>query len=163
MASEPLGYFLTWTTYGSWLPGDERGWIKYQKGWHAPDVMRELESTDRMTENACFLGETARQLVEQQISETCLLRRWALHTVNCRSNHVHAVVSATDAMPRKVLSTLKSWTTRRLKSQVDPMRQHWWSERGSTRPLADERSLEAAIVYVLEGQDRNKQRFPGKS
>jgi hypothetical protein len=24
---EPLAYFLTWTTYGSWLPGDERGWV----------------------------------------------------------------------------------------------------------------------------------------
>ena len=23
---EPLAYFLTWTTYGTWLPGDERGW-----------------------------------------------------------------------------------------------------------------------------------------
>jgi hypothetical protein len=25
---EPLAYFLTWTTYGSWLPGDERGWVE---------------------------------------------------------------------------------------------------------------------------------------
>ena len=24
---EPLAYFLTWTTYGTWLPGDERGWV----------------------------------------------------------------------------------------------------------------------------------------
>jgi hypothetical protein len=22
---EPLAYFLTWSTYGTWLPGDERG------------------------------------------------------------------------------------------------------------------------------------------
>ncbi len=21
--NDPLGYFITWTTYGSWLPGDE--------------------------------------------------------------------------------------------------------------------------------------------
>ena len=25
---EPLAFFLTWTTYGSWLPGDERGWVE---------------------------------------------------------------------------------------------------------------------------------------
>ena len=25
---EPLAYFLTWTTYGTWLPGDERGWSR---------------------------------------------------------------------------------------------------------------------------------------
>jgi len=23
-----LGYMLTWTTYGSWLQGDERGYVK---------------------------------------------------------------------------------------------------------------------------------------
>ena len=22
---EPIAYFITWTTYGTWLPGDERG------------------------------------------------------------------------------------------------------------------------------------------
>jgi hypothetical protein len=26
---EALAYFLTWTTYGTWLPGDERGWVQY--------------------------------------------------------------------------------------------------------------------------------------
>src|SRR5262249_3307643 len=23
-----LAYFLTWTTYGTWLPGDARGWVQ---------------------------------------------------------------------------------------------------------------------------------------
>ena len=34
---EPLAYFLTWATYGTWLPGDERGWIEYRHGWKLPD------------------------------------------------------------------------------------------------------------------------------
>jgi hypothetical protein len=25
-SGEPLAYFPTWTTYGTWLPGDDRGW-----------------------------------------------------------------------------------------------------------------------------------------
>ncbi len=29
---EPLAYFLTWSTYGTWLPGDERGWITHTAG-----------------------------------------------------------------------------------------------------------------------------------
>ncbi len=37
MNDEPLGYFLTWVTYGTWLPGDERGWVEYQRGWKLPD------------------------------------------------------------------------------------------------------------------------------
>ena len=37
---EPLAFFLTWPTYGTWLPGDERGWVKYGQGWPLPDPMR---------------------------------------------------------------------------------------------------------------------------
>ena len=33
---EPLAYFLTWPTYGTWLPGDERGWVEYRHGWQLP-------------------------------------------------------------------------------------------------------------------------------
>ncbi|MGC3972040.1 MAG: hypothetical protein QM775_33275 [Pirellulales bacterium] len=29
---EPLAFFLTWTTYGTRLPGDERGWVKRGHG-----------------------------------------------------------------------------------------------------------------------------------
>ena len=34
---EPLAYFLTWPTYGTWLPGDECGWVEYRHGWQLPD------------------------------------------------------------------------------------------------------------------------------
>ena len=26
---EPLADFLTWPTYVTWLPGDQRGWVEY--------------------------------------------------------------------------------------------------------------------------------------
>jgi hypothetical protein len=34
---EPLAYFLTWTAYGSWLPGDERGWVAKPGQFRASD------------------------------------------------------------------------------------------------------------------------------
>src|SRR5271165_1258640 len=37
---EPLAYFLTWPTYGTWLPGDERGWVEYRHSWQLPDPAR---------------------------------------------------------------------------------------------------------------------------
>ena len=40
---EPLAYFLTWPTYGTWLPGDERGWVEYRHGWQLPDPARKRE------------------------------------------------------------------------------------------------------------------------
>ncbi len=26
--AKTLGYMITWTTYGTWLQGDEKGWVK---------------------------------------------------------------------------------------------------------------------------------------
>ena len=41
---DPIGYFLTWVTYGTWLPGDARGWVEYRHGWQLPDPPREIEA-----------------------------------------------------------------------------------------------------------------------
>jgi hypothetical protein len=34
-------YFLTSHTYGSWLPGDERGWVEAGATVNSPDSRRE--------------------------------------------------------------------------------------------------------------------------
>jgi hypothetical protein len=62
--ADPLAYFLTWPTYGTWLPGDERGWTQYRRGWQLPDAARELEAEARMTEDACRLDVEQRVVVE---------------------------------------------------------------------------------------------------
>src|SRR5438132_13801940 len=68
---DPLAYLLTWSTYGTWLPGDERGWIEYRHGWHLPDPARKLEAEARMSEDACRLDHEQREVVERQVAETC--------------------------------------------------------------------------------------------
>ena len=112
---DPLAYFLTWATYGTWLPGDERGWIKYRQGWQLPDSARELEAKAKMTEDACVLDRQQRDLVEQTIRDHCEIRGWQLHAVNnCRTNHLHIVVSA-KLHPDRIRTQFKAWCTRRLK------------------------------------------------
>jgi hypothetical protein len=37
---DPLALFLTWTTSGSWLPGDERGWAEKPGCFRQPDAKR---------------------------------------------------------------------------------------------------------------------------
>lgn len=162
---EPLAYFLTWPTYGTWLPGDERGWVEYRKGSQLPDPVRKREAEARMTEEACILDNEQRQLVEQTIADHCRIRGWNLHAVNCRTNHLHVVVTAPIA-PKEVQVQFKAWCTRRLKelegqrrgirSDDSSMCEQWWAERGSRRWMNDEDSLEAAILYVRDGQDQQE-------
>ena len=156
---DPLAIFLTWTTYGTWLPGDDRGWIEYRHGWKLADEARHRYASARMTEDACILTSDQRELVETTVHEHCEIRNWELFAVNCRTNHIHVVVAG-NRSPKEIRGQLKSWCTRRLKEQqrdrgVLPadIRDNWWAERGSARHLNDSNSLEAAIRYVRDAQD----------
>ena len=158
---DPLGFFLTWATYGTWLPGDERGWVWHGKGLQLPDPIRQLEAEAHMAEDACVLDPEQRSVVERTIANHCDIRGWQVHAVNCRTNHLHVVVSA-PLHPDKIRNQLKAWCTRHLKELdrsrlgaagiLHPVRDNWWAERGSRRYLGDEESLEAAILYVRDAQ-----------
>jgi REP element-mobilizing transposase RayT len=152
--SDPLAFFFTISNYGVWLPGDSRGWIEYRNGWQLPDPIRELEAKARMTETSVILNETSRNLVEAQIAETCDFRNWILQAANCRSNHMHFVISTHKVAPKIIRSTVKAWCTRRLKESIDSLRENWWAERGSIRWVFTEDSLERVILDVLQGQDQ---------
>ena len=91
---DPLAFFITWPTYGTWLPGDRRGWTEFHHGWKLP--VRELERFCRasMTERQCLLTTAERAIVVEQVAETCDHRGWELFAVDCRSNHVHVVLAA---------------------------------------------------------------------
>ena len=66
------------------------------------------------------------------------------------------VVVTADLKPKKVRDQLKAWCTRRLKEHFHErgkrVRKKWWTAGGSCRFIGDEKSLEATIRYVLEGQ-----------
>ena len=151
----PLADLLTWTTYGTWLPGDERGWVEPGKGILSPDSKRSELAQAIMIESACLLTMSQREIVERTIADHCAIRGWQLHAVNCRTNHVHAVVTA-DVAPKEALNQLKAYCTRRLKEHLYAhgydVRRKWWSEGGSKRYLNTVQALDSAIHYVLHGQ-----------
>jgi REP element-mobilizing transposase RayT len=151
---DPLAFFITWPTYGTWLPGDERGWIEYQHGWQLPNKNLENHCRACMTEKQCLLTNLEREIVLQQILETCEFRKWHHLASDCRSNHAHIVIGAVNTNPKKIRADIKAWCTRRLRERSRPEQENWWAERGSIRFVWDEESLSRVIQYVTEAQDR---------
>jgi REP element-mobilizing transposase RayT len=158
--NEPLAYLLTWTCYGTWLHGDRRGSIDSKHNAFGTPFVR---GSQRRAETALKslqslpveLADTAREIVRDTIVEHCRLRKWTMHAVNVRSNHVHVVVSAMATAPERVMSQLKAWSTRRLREggQFAP-EQPVWTRHGSTRYLWHESSVAGAIRYVNEMQGK---------
>jgi hypothetical protein len=108
--STPLAYHITRTTYGTWLAGDARGWVEAgTPGVQPPDPAQAYAARRRMTAVAVTLSGEQRAVVEQTVRRHCTLRRWELHALNVRSNHIHLVVTAPEIKPEVVLSQLKAW------------------------------------------------------
>ncbi|HYV37881.1 MAG TPA: transposase [Gemmataceae bacterium] len=155
----PLAYFLTWTTYATWLPGDERGWVK--KGtWsvQAPDPTWVDTAERAVTESPVILTLPQRKIVDDVLVKHCQMRRWHLHARNVRTNHVHAVVTA--AIDGEIVrSQLKAWSSRRLSEHAGLSGQgkngqkRWWTEGGDIEWVRDDEHLYNVIRYVAELQD----------
>jgi REP element-mobilizing transposase RayT len=151
-----IAFFSTWTTYGTWLPGDPRGWYQRGRGLREPDALRHFEAALRMAERALTLDAEQRRLVEKTIADHCAIRKWVLHSVNCRSNHVHVAVTAPGRKIEVPREQFKAWCTRRLKeleqARRSLVRENWWTERGWDEYIDDEDALADVNIYVLEGQ-----------
>lgn len=161
--AHPLAYFLTWTTYGTWLPGDDRGWTDKGKGFQLPNRGKTLRAKAQMNEDGIIFDDQQRVTVEQIIKDHCAYRKWILHAVNCRTNHVHVVVWAPDDVtPEVIMSQFKSWCTRRLKElelarsaneeQRQAIRKRWWTEGGSKRYINDKDGVAMAVSYTENHQ-----------
>ena len=79
--ADPIKLFLTWTTYGTWLPGDNRGWRKEKKGAQRPQPLLEEWCRDQMKDSPVVLTVTQRNEVENVIREHCEVRGWELGAV----------------------------------------------------------------------------------
>ena len=154
---KPLAYFITFTTYGSWLHGRAPGSV--DRDHNVPETPflpadSERERTNRaaMRQESYTLDEARRGVVLRTILEVAAHRKWTLWAVHVRTHHVHVVITA-DAKPEKVMADLKAWASRRLREAFqESSDRDRWTQHGSTRYLNDDASVTAAVKYTLEDQ-----------
>jgi hypothetical protein len=142
-------YLLTWSCYGSRLPGDEGTITRRANQLGAP---RQLASPKLLRKSRALMPEPRwqptepeRQIVLQAIAEVCLYRGWNLMAAHFRETHIHAVVQS-ETKPEPILHDFKAYATRAL-----GLRKHW-SRHGSTVYLWTPEQVNNAVRYVLENQ-----------
>jgi REP element-mobilizing transposase RayT len=152
--NDPITYFITWTTYGTWLPGDSRGWRKRRHGTQPPQLQLEAWCRERMTESLVILNETQRGKIEVVCREHATIRGWVLHAVRARSNHVHLAVTA-DKGPKVVRDQFKANATRVLRQEPAAIpKDKIWTKGGDCEVVDGDDELERVIEYITTAQDR---------
>jgi len=154
---QPIGYLLTFRSYGTWLHGDERGSIdRNHNAYGTPalpgSIQRERRNRLLLNQPPVYLNVRQRMVVQSSIKDTCNMRRWTLWESHVRTNHVHVVLSC-DKKPSAALSALKANATRSMRSagcwqsEFTP-----WAHGGSKKYLWSEKHLGEAIAYVKYGR-----------
>ncbi|MCB9849748.1 MAG: transposase [Phycisphaerales bacterium] len=161
----PLGFFLTFRTYGTWLHGDARGSVDelhntYGTPMIEPDEQRERREVARMGGSAMVFDEAMRQLATDALIKECAFRRWNLIAYAVRSNHVHVVVAYAHIRPEEITRNLKSRITRilRTRNAVRSDQRVWAAGTGSRKYLWTEQDVANAAKCVTEYQNEPRTR-----
>jgi len=153
-----LAYFITFSTYGTWLHGTAKGNGSVDRRHNVYDTPfiprnegREEAAARRMTDPPYVLGETERTIVRDAILAYCEEKNWTLLALHVRTNHVHVVLSA-DREPGRLMSDLKARASRELNRSGTDANDKRWPRHGSPRHLFDEAAVAAAVAYTLDEQ-----------
>ena len=162
-------WHFTWTTYGTRLPGDSRGFVSNVRDGPGPEVRHNTPGTPcdanmpglvRVSREALkcppiYLTPEHADLLLPQFHETVAYRGWTLLAVAVMSNHAHLVVGVPgDPDPSDVLGDLKGYASRPLNRRWGkPASGTWWTEGGSKRRKRDEAAILAAVCYVRDQEN----------
>jgi REP element-mobilizing transposase RayT len=144
----PQAYFITFTTYGTRLPGRDAGWVdRRHNRYRTPVLMDHPRLENKMArllrQQPFSLQSSHRPLVLAAIQEACLHRGWDLQAAHLRTNHVHSVVEAA-ADPEFVMNTFKAYSSRKLnQAGSDPRGGGRWTRDGSKKYLWTAESVES--------------------
>ena len=116
-------WLVTWTCYGTWLPGAKRGFVSYvedEKGFRvihnipgtpfdADMPALEAYARSQMKGAPVSLDKSAADAMIAQYQETARIRGWELQAASVMYNHTHVVVGVPgEPDPKSILETLKS-------------------------------------------------------
>jgi REP element-mobilizing transposase RayT len=163
MAPEkPFALFLTWTCYGTWMPGDRRGYVSntrlpqsgYLRRVNTPGTP--FTADDPVTlqrARALQKGETVWLTAAQAVCAAASFvgaataRGWRIVRGAVMANHVHLVVMNCPDDGPGVRRIFKGVSQAALSDAAGTNRR-WWTGRGSDRYLHDHEAIEAAVRYV---------------
>jgi hypothetical protein len=152
-----VALFLTFSTYGTHLPGDARGSYDHvrqsERRFLSSNPNLESCHRRRMKQDRFLLSMVeSRTTVRNSIVTVCAFRGWFLYALHVRTDHVHAIVEAECAAGR-VLNDWKAYATRSLRSAgLVASDRMIWAHGGHTVSIAQPERLRTAIRYVLEEQ-----------
>lgn len=159
---ENFALLITWTCYGTWLPGDRRGYVantrladaSYEPKHNIPGtpitadhpVTRE-HAAAKQKHATTTLDQEHALVAARAIVDACAIRHWHVVRAALMWNHVHVMVMQCPDNGPEVRRILKGVSQNAI-CKHDGKSRRWWTEKGSDRYLHGERAILTATQYV---------------
>jgi hypothetical protein len=159
-------WFLTWHTYGTWLPGLELGFVgesrdetgkKFKENEPGTPYSSNLPGLQTYARNSMkgppiLLTKAQADALFEQLQETARIRKWTPVAISISPSHVHVLVGVLgDPDPEKLLGDFKAWGTRALsRAWGPPASETWWTQGGSKRRKKNAEDSRAALDYIRQ-------------
>ncbi|MEX0715812.1 MAG: hypothetical protein WD066_04460 [Planctomycetaceae bacterium] len=159
---DAFALLITWTTYGTWLPGDPRG--------HASNIIDEDRRYERrrgefgapygsgdshtlarasrlQNDSTVWLDRESAAVAAKAIVEACRERGWRIRRAALMANHAHVLIEdcGTDAGP--VRRILKGVSQAKLSDHAG-INRRWFTRGGSDRRKRGANAIATAMRYV---------------
>ncbi len=141
-----LGYMLTWTTYGTWLQGDARGYVKNGKIFPG-DKLLQASNVSRLCDSPINLSAAQRLAVRAAILTEADKLGQKILALSVASNHIHLVAGYIPKPIGRVVSHYKN--AARFALRITGGTDRWWSKGYDKRYCFDKCSLQSRIAYVI--------------
>jgi REP element-mobilizing transposase RayT len=140
-----IGFMATWTTYGTWLQGDKKGYVKNGSILDANPAL-EQSNKEQLKHDKIKIPKALRTIVKNAILKEAEEIDQKVYAIALCSNHVHIVVESIGKKCGYSVGRFKRAATKALRKFG--FANIIWTKDFDKRYCFDEKSLKNRIDYV---------------
>ena len=146
-----VGYMITWTTYGTWLQGNTKGFVKDGEV-RGDNIALKRSNIKNLAGKAVRLGRREKEIVREAIIEAAKRFKQKIPAIAVHSNHVHLVCEYVDVPIGIIAGHYKN--AGRVALQQNGFQGRVWTTGYDRRFCFSDKELKARIAYVNKHDKR---------
>jgi REP element-mobilizing transposase RayT len=140
-----LGYMVTWTTYGTWLQGERRGYVKDGRIMPGDEKIKKA-NLNLQKYQTVILSKSEREIISRTILDEAGGQGQKVHAIAVLPKHVHLVAEPCEHTIEEIVSRYKNKATFALRKFGRPGR--LWTKGFDKRFCYTPDELTTRINYV---------------
>ena len=140
-----IGYMVTFTTYGTWLQGHKRGYVKNGETYEESEGLKKANK-EAQKDRRFVLPNKSRELVRKAILDEAEILGQEIYAISVSATHVHIAAGVINEPIETAVARYKIRAIKKIRSTG--IQGKIWTKGFDKRFCFDEEALKARVEYV---------------